>query len=270
MSRLTIITPTLNQASFIEYTIRSVVSQMGKDDVYVIVDGGSTDETHEILQRWSDQISAVHIIEGCSQAEALRFGFEKYPADYACYLNSDDMFLPGAVRRGLFALASTSANEVGVYSDRVFVDDANDVTGIWRLCAHHNYLMRRWDYIPQETCFWKYDAMQQCGGIDASKAFAMDYDLFVRMMQLGSFRHQRDFWSTFRAHNASKTHLLGHSVGKSEVAIVQKKNDIQMGFLDRCVGFGLRKFVECGSTLSFTPDLRESLQQQVMVATAGE
>lgn len=263
MYRLTIITPTLNQAAFIERTLMSVVSQLGPNDAFVVVDGGSTDGTHQILERWSAKITAVHIREGCSQAEALAWGFENYPADYACYLNSDDVFMPDALTAALDRLSQAPPRVVACYSNRIFVDAADQITGLWALPPHSNYFMQRWDYIPQETCFWRYSAMMACGGIDPALKFAVDYDLFARMMNKGDFERINSYWATFRVHAQSKTQTINDSVGKTEVAQIQQRHGIKTQPWDRALGFGLRVLVEQRSRGALSDARLQFLQERL-------
>ncbi len=265
-SRLTIVTPTLNQGDYIERTIATITPQLGPQDSYVIVDGGSSDSTHEVLRRWEDRITAVYIEPGCTQAEALALGFNRHPGKYACYLNSDDLFLPGAIDRALSFLEHQPESTVAVYSNRVFVDDADRVTRLWRLPPHINYLMRRWDYVPQEACFWRYDVMQQVGGVDEQLNFAMDYDLFVRMMTVGKFCRLKGYFACFREHAKSKTSTINATQGRAEVAGVQRKYRIRRFIWDRLIGFLLRHVVQYQSRFS-----RQGVHsQQVLQAQVNE
>ena len=239
--RLLVVMPTRNQAAFIERAIASVVAQLGEADTFVVVDGGSNDGTHEVLQKWQSRITKVMIEPGTSQAEALALGFAIGEAEYACYLNSDDLLLPGAVGKALTVLERGTAD--AVYSHRVFVDEIDRVTHFWSLPRHNNYLMKRWDYIPQETCFWRYDVMQQAGGVDTTLRFAVDYDLFVRMMQIGTFWRCDDFFGAFRIHPHSKTVQQNESVGKPEVAALQTRYGVNIKAFDMPVGTLLREWI---------------------------
>jgi len=233
--------PTRNQAAFIERAIASIVVQLGETDTFVVVDGGSDDGTHEVLHKWQSRITRVMIEPGTSQAEALALGFAVCEAEYACYLNSDDLLLPGTVGKVLPVLERGTAD--AVYSHRVLIDEKDRITDFWSLPRHNNYLMKRWDYIPQETCFWRYDVMQQAGGVDPALRFAVDYDLFVRMMQIGTFRRCNDFFGAFRIHPHSKTVQQNESVGKPEVAALQARHGVNIKPFDRPVGALLREWI---------------------------
>lgn len=270
MSSLTIVTPTLNQGDYIERTIRSVVPQLRPGDQYVVVDGGSTDGTHQILERWRDRISAVYIEPGSSQAEALALGFTRHPATYACYLNSDDLFMPGAVQRALSALDAAPPSVLGVYSHRLFIDSSDQLCRYWVLPPHSNYLMSRWDYIPQETCFWRYASMAACGGINAALRFAVDYDLFVRLMQAGTLRRLNDYLGCFREHVHSKTQTVNDSIGVHEVAQIKQTLGVKHHFYDRAIGFALRHVVQYRSRERMRAVADRQLLQQLIDQAAGK
>lgn len=244
MTRLTVVTPTLNQGSYIESTLVSVLRELGPDDTYVVVDGGSNDDTHAILDRYADRLSAIYVKPGLSQAQALEFGFEQWPGTFAAYLNSDDVWLTGAVAQAIACL-ERDPHLSCVYSDRVFIDENNTVNGVWKLPRHSPYLMKRWDYIPQETCFWRYQTMMLAGGIDPTLRFAVDYDLFVRLMNSAPAQHIEGFFAAFRVHTRSKTSTENESVGKPEVAQLKTRHRIHMYPWDRLVGRLVRARVGC-------------------------
>jgi glycosyltransferase involved in cell wall biosynthesis len=265
MRRLTVVTPTLNQGQYIESTIASVLRELGPADSYVVVDGGSTDSTQEILRRYAHRLSAVYVRPGMSQAEALDFGFRHHPGTYAAYLNSDDLWLPGVISSALGQLEADPSLAF-VYSDRVFIDDSDRVIDVWKLPKHSTYLMQRWDYVPQETCFWRYATMMEVGGIDENLKFAVDYDLFVRLMRAGRAQHLSRFNAAFRVHGHSKTSTQNDSVGKPEVAMLKKRHAIRAYPWDRPVGFLLRTVVEVRSRRYLDVHENSLLQQLVDVA----
>lgn len=233
--------PTLNQGEFIERSIVSLVSQLTPEDIFVVVDGGSTDRTPAILEKYVNQITHIHVVPGSSQAQALEYGFTNHQAKFACYLNSDDLLLPGAVESALSILNQSEYS--AVYSHRLFIDPQDGLQNTWVLPPHNSYLMKRWDYIPQETCFWRYDKMMQVGGINAELQFAVDYDLFVRLMQQGTFYRANEFWGAFRVHEDSKTQRqIG--LGQKEVRAIQLRLGIKSKLWDRVLGGLLRRFVE--------------------------
>ena len=194
--KLLVAMPSLNQGRFIEAAIVSVARQLEPSDEFVIVDGGSSDNTPDVLERYSGVVTAVHVFPGQGQAAAIRWAFDHYDSDICCYLNTDDVLFDGAVQK-VKALFRAQPRLSMIYSDRVFVNSNGVVTGLWRLPPHSSYLMSRWDYIPQETAFWRHPSMNRAGGIDADLRFAIDYDLFLGIMAQGGIRHVRDHFGAF-------------------------------------------------------------------------
>jgi hypothetical protein len=224
---ISIVTPSYQQGRFLEWTLRSVLEQNYPKLEYVVMDGGSTDETRDILSRYAGRLTHVESSPDGGQADAVARGFERTTGEIMAYLNSDDVLAPGAldfVARFFAAHPKVDA----VYSHRVFLDENNIVTRYWILPPHHSWMMRRWDFIPQETCFWRRRIYRDAGGINTSYRFALDYDLFARFMQRGRMERVDRFLGAFREHASSKTAALAEGCGHPEVERVREKNGIAM------------------------------------------
>lgn len=201
---ISIVTPSFNHGRFLEWTLRSVLLQDFPQLEYVVMDGGSQDRTKEILVQYAPRLTHVESAPDRGQADAIVRGFAHTHGDIMAYLNSDDMLAPGAL--SFVAKFFDEHPRVDVlYSHRVFVDEDNLVGSYWILPPHSNWLMKRWDYIPQETCFWRRRIYEQAGGVDPSFQFALDYDLFSRFMERGRLVRVNRFLGAFRRHAASKT-----------------------------------------------------------------
>ena len=199
---------------------------------YILFDAQSSDSTPEVLERYREHIDVLRIEADDGQADALAKGFAIATGEIFAYLNSDDTLLPGALA---WVVGYFDAHpEVDVlYGHRIFTDVAGDATRFWVLPPHSDYLMARWDYIPQETCFWRRSVMDRFGTIDASFQFAMDYEFFVRVMPHVRFARVNKFLATFREHDQSKTTLLNQTQGQEEVARVQALHNISISKLDQ-------------------------------------
>jgi glycosyltransferase involved in cell wall biosynthesis len=243
---ISIVTPSYQHGRFLEWTIRSVLRQGYSRLEYVVMDGGSTDGTAEILKKYESQLTHVESAPDRGQADAVSRGFGHSSGEIMAYLNSDDLLAPGALDF-VAQFFSDNPQVDAIYSHRVFIDDANIVDKYWILPEHRNWLMKRWDYIPQETCFWRRRIYEQAGGINASFQFALDYDLFVRFMELGRMERVNRFLGAFRQHAASKTATLKEGIVHPEVARVRKVNHIWFprghGFME----LGLSRWVESQS-----------------------
>lgn len=227
LPRITIVTPSYNQADYVVATVRSVFEQRYPDLEYILMDGGSKDDTVARLEPYRAQFAHLQSAPDGGQSAAIAAGFERSTGDIMAYLNSDDVLLPGTL--GFVAEYFRRHPSVDfIYGHRAMIDEANKVIGHWVLPPHSSFLMRRWDLIPQESCFWRRSLWERAGNVDPSFRFAMDYDLFVRMMAVGRFRRVDRFLAAFRIHQTAKTSTLLETVGAQEIGRVYGKYRISI------------------------------------------
>jgi glycosyltransferase involved in cell wall biosynthesis len=199
------------------------------------MDGGSTDGTMELLGPYHHRFAHLISERDKGQSEAIRKGLDLSTGDILAYLNSDDMLAPGALHFVARYFADNPELDA-IYSHRCIVDFENTVTGYWILPPHSNYLMSRWDLIPQETCFWRRRLLEKYGTVDEAFVFAMDYDLFVRYMRHGRFKRVNRFLGAFRNHDQSKTSTLMATVGQQEIRQVWQAYGLTPNALERRIG----------------------------------
>lgn len=213
---IAIVTPSYNQGHVIAQTIASVLDQAYPRLEYAVVDGGSTDGTRDVLDRYVQRLAYCVSEPDAGQSDAVAKGFQHVQGEIMGYLNSDDMLLPGALRfvGEFFAL---HPNVDVIYGHRVIVDDDGQEVGRWILPPHDAEVIKYYDWVPQETLFWRSPLYQAVGGIDRAFQFAMDWDLVLRFINVGA-RFQRVPYSLgcFRVHDQQKTHALSDSVGQRE------------------------------------------------------
>ncbi len=234
--KISIVTPSFNQGAYVEQTIRSVLLQRYPALEYIMMDGGSTDETGAVLQRYAAHFAHVQSAPDRGQSDAIKRGFERSSGEIMAYLNSDDLLAPGT----LYAVADFFERHPGVdvvYSHRCAVDADNVAIWYWILPPHSNALMKRWDLIPQETTFWRRSIYEKVGGIDSSFRFAMDFDLFSKFMNHGRLRRADRFFGAFRQHVESKTSRLMATIGTEEVERVWNEQGIFIGATGRTLGY---------------------------------
>ena len=231
LPKISIITPSYNQAAFIRWTVRSVFLQRYPNLEYIMMDGGSTDGTREVLEPYADHFAHYVSERDKGQADAIHRGFARSTGEIMSYLNSDDMLAPGSLQFVARYFAEHPDVDA-IYSHRVTVDEANRVLWYWILPRHSDWYMTRWDLIPQETCFWRRSLFEKCGNIDPNFRFAMDYDLFVRFMQNGKMVRLNRFLGVFRKHDEAKTSQLLETVGRQEIAEVWRRYGLSKTKLD--------------------------------------
>ena len=213
---ISIVTPTFNQGHTLSATIESVVQQNYPQVQYAVIDGGSTDETKSVLARYKSKLSHCVSERDDGQAHAIAKGFAIIQGDVMAYLNSDDMLLPGTLSFVGQYFATHPRVDV-IYGHRVIVDESGREVGRWILPRHTAHVIRHFDYVPQETLFWRRSIYEKVGGINSAFHFAMDWDLLLRFTAAGAHvRRVPYFLACFRIHTGQKTHTLSDTVGKRE------------------------------------------------------
>jgi len=202
---VSIITPSYNQAHFIEETIRSVLAQEYPAIEYIIVDGGSTDGSVEIIQKYAGQLAWWISEKDKGHADALNKGFAHASGEILAWLNSDDTYYPGAVSEAVAYLQVHP--EVGlVYGDADLTDESGRVIG--RFAARqtdYRRLLRGSVHIPQATTFFRTELWRQIGPLDLSLFFAFDYNFWVQLAKISRLQYLPRLWATFRLHSEGKS-----------------------------------------------------------------
>ena len=175
---VSIVTPSLNQAAFIEKTIFSVLNQDYPNIEYIVMDGGSTDGTLDILQKCSDDLIWVSEPDR-GQSDAINKGFQRTHGEIIAWLNCDDTYLPGAVRTAVQYLMEHPDVAV-VYGGANFVDDNGKLLRRGRAVEFD--LNRPCEsIIPQPAAFFRKAAFEEVGRLDINLHYRMDLDLWIRM-----------------------------------------------------------------------------------------
>lgn len=203
---ISLVTPSFNQGRFLEATLRSVLDQNYPCLEYVVQDGGSTDETLQILERYRSRLHYVESRKDNGQAHAINLGFQKATrGEIMAWLNSDDLLLPGTLHYVAAYFARHPEVDV-VYGHRIIIDTQGREVGRWVLPPHSDTMLQWADYVPQETLFWRRRLWERVGGIDESFHFAMDWDLLLRFREAGArFVRLPRFLGAFRVHADQKT-----------------------------------------------------------------
>ncbi|HSL31914.1 MAG TPA: glycosyltransferase family 2 protein [Anaerolineales bacterium] len=202
---VSIVTPSYNQSRYLEGTIRSVLSQEYSHIEYLIVDGGSTDGTVDIIKKYEDRLAWWVSEEDKGQTDAINRGFARANGEILAWINSDDTYEPGAVAAAVRYLQEHP--EIGmVYGDCNFINEAGAVIGKFNAAQTDYRLLRRgYVHIPQQTMFFRADLWREVGPLDPSFYFAMDYDLWTRIAKRTKIKYVPQTWANFRLHMSGKT-----------------------------------------------------------------
>jgi glycosyltransferase involved in cell wall biosynthesis len=198
---VSIVTPSFNQASFLEETMRSVLEQDYPNIEYIVVDGGSTDGSVEIIRRYADRLAWWISEADRGQTDAINKGFTQANGEIFAWLNSDDIYLPGAIRQAVSYLENHP--EAGmVYGDADLIDEQGNLIGKFPARqTSYRRLRRGYVHIPQQAAFFRASLWRQVGPLDPTFYFAMDYDLWVRLARRAPLHYHPELWANFRLHD---------------------------------------------------------------------
>jgi glycosyltransferase involved in cell wall biosynthesis len=221
--RISVVTASYNQANFIEQTILSVLEQNYPNIEYIVMDGGSTDGSVDIIRKYEKRLAYWVSEKDAGASDALKKGFDRATGSILAYLNSDDYYTPGALHHVAEVFTQKAADVV--YGDMYWVDAVGKVVAERRQTpfTRLGFLYGGSDF-SQPSTFWSRKIYDQSGGMDPSFQFAFDLDLFGRFMASGArFAYTRRFLSNFRMHSAQKTDVI-NEVGRSETRKIRARH----------------------------------------------
>jgi glycosyltransferase involved in cell wall biosynthesis len=207
--RISIVTPSYNQGRFLEQTILSVIGQQYPDLEYIIMDGGSTDNSVEIIKKYESHLVHWESEKDRGQAHALNKGFALATGTIFGWLNSDDFYLPGALS---FIAERLDENKPELVFGNClhFVNDQELAYGSDVRSEHHRRDLRLADYIIQPSSFWTREAWLKAGVLDETLHFGFDWEWFIRAMKAGvDFQPEDRYLSAYRIHDQHKTSVGG-------------------------------------------------------------
>ena len=202
---VSIVTPSFNQAQYLEKTIYSVLAQDYPNMEYLIVDGGSTDGSVDVIKKYAGRLVWWVSEPDHGQTEAINKGFSHATGQIYAWLNSDDTYQPGAIQEAV-DFFQRNPQTVMVYGDAHYIDENDRVIGDFPAAQTDLKRLRRgYVHIPQQSSFFTAAGWKKVAPLDQSFYFAMDYDLWVRLAQIGPISYYPRMWANFRLHQDAKT-----------------------------------------------------------------
>lgn len=222
---ISIVIPTLNHGDTIEETILSIIHQLDTNYEIIVMDGGSKDNTLEIVDQYKEYIDHFESRSDNGQSEAINRGFTHAKGDIYAWINSDDYYLPNAFRRARKAFMENKEVDIVVGSGDVVTKDCKFLKTIKSFTMERETLLG-WhndQWIMQQCCFWRKEIWNKCKGVDESLHLLMDYDLWLRFADAGSSIAIEDRIAIMRYYKETKTIAL-RSKKIEEEAYVYAKN----------------------------------------------
>lgn len=206
--KVSVVTPTYNQSEFIEETIRSVLLQGYPDLEYIIIDGGSTDGTREIIKKYEPWLAYRESRKDEGQSDAINRGFTKATGEVLAWLNSDDLYMPGAIQKAMSYWAEKKTCFF-LTGDGEYFDDKTKQMVYGVKCGKYTlkdlmcYFTDK--YLPQPSVFFSKNLFESAGRCDTNLRYSMDLDLWIRMRLKEELHHCPIVMSRARMHAGSKT-----------------------------------------------------------------
>ena len=204
---MSIVTPSYNQGEFLEETIRSVLEQDYEPIEYIVVDGGSTDGSVDVIRRHEDRLTWWVSEPDGGQPQGLNKGFATSTGELMGFLNSDDTLLPGAISRLVGELERDPGLSLA-YGDAVWLDEDSRPLGPQRAREADVRAMARSGsaHLLQPASLWRREAWERAGPLDESFHYVFDTVFFLRLAARGRTRYLPEPLAGYRIHPASKTY----------------------------------------------------------------
>jgi glycosyltransferase involved in cell wall biosynthesis len=223
----TIVTPNYNNGRFLAQTIESVLANLQPGDEYFVVDGGSSDESLQIIKRYESRLTGWLSGPDRGYADAISKGFKLGRGDLLAWINSSDLLLPGALSVARQLLLRNQA-------DLLFGDDyhiAEDGIVLFRSCgaaSSFKKLMLHGGWAPlQDACFWTRSIYERVGGVNPDTKFAADFEFFLKIAIVGTSVYAPVAFSAFRKHTGQISISASESYRSERRAILKKAQSIE-------------------------------------------
>jgi len=219
---VSIITPSLNQGKFIEETISSVLNQDYPNIEYIVMDGGSTDGTLDILKKYGDRITWFSEKDN-GQTEAINKGLRLARGEILAYLNSDDTYLPGAVGTAVNYLTSEHPESKFMYGEGYHISAEGEIIERYPTEPFNLERLAETCYICQPTTFWKREVIDTVGLFDAKLHYAMDYEYWIRIAKkYGTLSFCQKYLANSRFYADTKTMSRRFEVHAEILKVIRK------------------------------------------------
>jgi GT2 family glycosyltransferase len=216
---ISIVTPSYNQAQYIEQTLHSVLEQGYPRIEYLVVDGASTDASVEVIKKYADKLSWWVSEKDSGQGEAINKGLARAKGEIIAWLNSDDYYLPGTLSK-IVNTFEENPDVVMVYGDMLAVDENGQTINTLKYKQLSLQDLLCFQIIGQPSVFFRREVLEQTGGLDTSFHFLLDHHLWIRIAQQGKILHVPQLWSAARYHAEAKNRAKAAQFGQEAFRIL--------------------------------------------------
>ncbi|MFQ5823492.1 MAG: glycosyltransferase family 2 protein [bacterium] len=242
---VSIITPSYNQGCFIEQTIKSVLSQNYKNIEYIVIDGGSTDTTLDILNKYNGQFTWISEPDR-GQADAINKGLKMAKGELLAWLNSDDTYLPGAIKKVVRFMQKHPEYKM-VYGEGYYISKNSKIINRYPTEPFDYWRLSQTCYICQPTVFFTRDVFENIGYLDVNLKACLDYDYWIRIGSQFKVAKIDEYLAAFRIHSNNKTITLKKLIYREIFSIVKK----YYGVVSIAWTYGYSDFLIYGSNYKY-------------------
>lgn len=219
MKLVSVITPSYNQAAFLEQTIQSVLGQEYPHIEYMLIDGSSVDSSVEIIKKYADRLAYWISEKDSGQADAINKGFARAKGEILAWLNSDDYYLPNTISAALKCFEE-NPGVVMVYGDMLAVDGNGQTINVLKYKQLTLEDLLCFQIIGQPSVFFRRAALDKTGLLDTTFHFLLDHHLWIRLAQQGRILHVPQVWSAARYHAEAKNRARAAEFGREAFRVL--------------------------------------------------
>jgi GT2 family glycosyltransferase len=219
MTLVSIVTPSYNQASYLEQTIQSVLGQDYPHIEYIVIDGGSTDNSVEIIRNYADHLAYWRSEKDSGQAEAINKGFARAKGEIVAWLNSDDYYMLNTVSVAVRCFEQ-NPDAVMVYGNMLAVDEAGNTLNVLKYKQFTLEDLLCFQIIGQPSVFFRRSALEKAGMLEPTFHFMLDHHLWIRLAQQGRILHVAQVWSAARYHAEAKNRARAADFGREAFRVL--------------------------------------------------
>jgi glycosyltransferase involved in cell wall biosynthesis len=219
MTLVSIITPSYNQAPFLEQTMQSVLEQDYPHIEYIVVDGGSTDNSAEIIKTYADRLAYWISERDSGQSEAINKGFARANGEIVAWLNSDDYYMRNTISV-VVRCFEQNPDAVMLYGDMLAVDEEGQTINVLKYKQLSLEDLLCFQIIGQPSVFFRRSALNKTGLLDPSFHFMLDHHLWIRLAEQGRILHIPQVWSAARYHPQAKNRARAAEFGREAFRVL--------------------------------------------------
>lgn len=219
MNLVSIVTPSFNQARYVETTIQSVLSQNYPRIEYIVIDGVSTDGSVEIIKKYENHLAYWISERDNGQADAINKGLARANGEIVAWLNSDDYYLPNAISSAVKVFEGIPGLAM-VYGDMLAVNDQGQTINTLKYKQLSLEDLLCFQIIGQPAVFFRRDAFEKVGGLDSTFHFLLDHHFWIRLTSQGKILHVPQRWAAARYHAEAKNRAKAAEFGREAFRIL--------------------------------------------------